>query len=142
MTAAWVEKVRRSATSGKLLDHPKLLSLLSTWKEWGSADEPREWCAVVAVEPETLQSWLRDFVAEMTSQGSDSVVVIRRPYIDMKAVDEFVDVAFLEAQVTALPAEVLSDLDVIAVKLLRKAMKRRREGKPDTDRLMILDDED
>ena len=78
----------------------------------------------------------------MTSQGFGSVVAFRRPYIDIKAVDVFLDAAFLETQASSALAEALSELEAIAVKLLRKAMDRRREGKPDADRLAILDDED
>lgn len=142
LTAAWVEKVRACATACKLLDQQKLLSLLYHWKEWSSADEPREWCATVATEPRSAAKLASRFVAEMTSQGFGSVVAIRRPYIDMNAIDVFVDAAFLEVQAASAPAEALSELEATAVKLLRKAMARRREGKPDADRLAIVDDED
>lgn len=108
LTAAWVEKVRARATAGRLLDERKLLSLLYYWKEWSSADEPREWCATVAAEPRSAAKLDSRFVAEMTSQGFGSVVAIRRPYIDIKAVDVFVDAAFLETQAASAPAEVLS----------------------------------
>ena len=142
LTAAWVEKVRACAISGKLLDQRKLLSILYHWKEWSSAEEPREWCATVAAEPRNAAKLASRFVAEMTSQGFGSVVAFRRPYIDIKAVDVFLDAAFLETQASSALAEALSELEAIAVKLLRKAMDRRREGKPDADRLAILDDED
>jgi hypothetical protein len=142
LTTAWVEKVRSAATCGTLLDHRHLMSLLYHWKEWRSADEPREWCAMVAAEPRNAAKLASRFVAEMTEQGVGSVVAFRRPYIDMKAVDEFVDAAFLETQATSAPAEALSELERTAVKLLRKAMERRREGKPDSDRLALMDDEE
>lgn len=142
LTTAWVEKIRSAATCGTLLDQRHLMSLLYHWKEWRSADEPREWCAMVAAEPRNAAKLASRFVAEMTQQGHGSVVAFRRPYMDLKAIVEFVEPTFLERQATSAPAEALSELERTAVKLLRKAMDRRREGKPDSDRLVIMEDEE
>ena len=142
LTAAWVEKVNRAAASGTLLDHPKLMTILHGWKDWDSANAPRDWCTTIAADPRNAAKLTSRFVAEMTSQGVGSVVAFRRPYIDMKAIDEFIDAEFLEAQANAVPTEALDALDKTALTLLHKAMNRRREGEPDLDRLAITDDED
>jgi len=66
-----------------------------------------------------------------TSQGVGSIVAWRHAYFDIKALEQFVDPAVLEAATLVAPTELLCEEELVALRGLREAMDLRRAGKPD-----------
>lgn len=93
--------------------------------------EARDWCSGVIVRPHHAAALVSRFIHYSTSQGMASVVAFRHPYLDMKALEKFIDPAAAEIAVENLPQESLGEEEEFAANMLREAMNRRRAGKPD-----------
>jgi len=126
-----VDRLRSAAESGQLLGVQKLSFLLHYWSEWASIDEARDWCSDVIVRPHHAAALVSRFIHYSTSQGMGSVVAFRHSYLDMKALEKFIDPAAAEIAVENPPQESLGEEEEFAANMLREAMNRRRAGKPD-----------
>lgn len=126
-----VGRLRSAAESGELLSQPKCSFLLHWWRDWASLDEVQRWCAETIADPIKAVEFTFRFIHHSTSQGFGSVVAWQHAYLDLKALEQFVDLSMLESSVNAADFDTLNESEKFGVKLLRDAMARRRSGKPD-----------
>lgn len=134
-----VEKIERAAGSGILASHPKMLNILYRWHEWVSLETPRQWVAGLIGSNEGTLAFLIACLHRSTSHGIRDYVSQEHWRITLTNVEDFVSVETLEKKVTELSPDNLTDKQKKAVEAFQKAIKRRREGKPDDD---WRDDED
>jgi predicted KAP-like P-loop ATPase len=126
-----VKKIEQAAGSGTLASHPKMLSILYCWCEWGSPSKPREWVEKLIQSPEGVRSFLTACLHRSTSQGMGDYMSLEHWRINLKSVEDFVPVDTLEKKLAVLLCKNFNDKHEKAIKAFQKAIKRRREGKSD-----------
>jgi predicted KAP-like P-loop ATPase len=84
-----VEKIRRAAEDGSLLEMPDLGHLLYRWQDWGNEEEPRSWATGVAADDRGLIRILEAFLGESRTQGAEGRYVTRAYRLDPKSVEPF-----------------------------------------------------
>jgi predicted KAP-like P-loop ATPase len=134
-----VDKIEQAAGSGILASHPNMLVILYRWREWSSPTKPREWVKQLVESREGILSFLTACLNRSTSQGMGDYVPQEHWRINLKTVEDFVNIDALERKVSELSCENLNDKQKKAVDAFRKAIKRRQEGKSDDN---WRDDED
>lgn len=125
-----VEKIRALAVQGTLAAHSDLPSILYRWREWAGEQEPREWAATTATEGGSL-ALIRAFTQDIRSHGMGDRVATVRQQTSLKDLEVFVDLSVLDEQVARLDASQLRGRDAIAVTAFKRAMDRRKRGKPE-----------
>ena len=134
-----VEKIERAAGSGILASHPRMLNILYRWREWASLEKPRQWVAGLIGSNGGALAFLTACLHRSTSHGIRDYVSQEHWRINLKSVEDFVSVEPLEKKVAELSPDNLTDKEKKAVEAFLKAVKRRRDGKPDDS---WRDDED
>ena len=128
-----LSKIRQAAASSALSKHRKMAYLLYRWKAWGSPDEPKTWATNLIQTNEGLLAFLTAFLQASSSQGMGDRVPRIHWRIRLKDVEEFVTIDELERGVSQLRPESLEERQQRALRAVQRALKRRREGKPDED---------
>ncbi|MBI3292462.1 MAG: AAA family ATPase [Elusimicrobia bacterium] len=126
-------KIRQAAATGALSKHRKMAYLLYRWKAWGSPDEPKTWATNLIQMNEGLLSFLTAFLQASSSQGMGDYVPRIHWRIKLKDVEEFVTIDELERRVGQLTPDGLEERQRQVLRAVQRALKRRREGKPDED---------
>ncbi|MBI4322937.1 MAG: hypothetical protein HY596_01530 [Candidatus Omnitrophica bacterium] len=132
-----IEKIRKAANSGVLATHPRMAFILYRWREWASKEEPTGWVTNLVESKQGLLSFLAAFLQRSTSQSIGDYVARVNWRIKLKDLEDFISLDVLEKKVeqltTETPAKNLGEREQRAVETFQKALKRRREGKPDDD---------
>lgn len=89
LQASGIEKIRRSAANGTLLNSEKLASILYFWSTYASADEPKAWLQEMLKDKSRLPLILKAFVSDVYS----SVGVSHR--INFANLSEFLDLELI-----------------------------------------------
>ncbi len=128
-----VSKIESAAADGKLKPIPKLPKILFAWSSWSSPDRPRVWVDSFARHSDAKVELLKTFVLKSTSQGfSDRVARIHRN-IKLSDLEPFFDLASLKKELAGIDRSSLDEEGRMAVDAFERAMKRREEGKPESD---------
>lgn len=129
-----VRKIKQTAavTSG-LATHPKMLNILSCWREWGAPDEPRRWAESLIESRQGVLAFLVACLHRLQSHGMRDYVSREHWQINLKTVAEFVSPETLQKKVAELSLDDLSEKEKKAVEAFQNAIKRRQEGKSDDD---------
>ena len=126
-----VAKISRAALEGNLRNNEKLGPILYRWIDWGSADEVRRWASDVASSPEGALLIIRSLVERGTSQSIKDRVGRVTWQVSLENLERFVNLGKFKAQIDKLGRSTLNERDRNAVRAFERALKRRREGKPD-----------
>jgi predicted KAP-like P-loop ATPase len=126
-----VEKINHAAGSGKLATHPKMAAILYRWRDWDSLEKPRQWVERLIESREGVLSFLVACLQRSSTHGMGDYVSEEHWEINLASIEKFVPVDILEEKVEALPLDGLDDKEKKAVDAFKKAVKRRRQGKPD-----------
>lgn len=126
-----VTKVRGAANDGTLVNNQKLGSILYRWSDWGSADEAKRWASNVAISPDGALTILRSLVERGTSQSIKDRVGRITWHVSLDNLERFVQLDQFREQIDKLSQSTLNESDRNAVRAFERALKRRREGKPD-----------
>lgn len=135
-----VEKIRALAAQGTLATHSDLPSFLYRWREWAGEQEPREWASKIAGDAAGAVALVRAFTQDIRSHGMGDRVATVRPKTSLKDLDVFVDLAVLDQKIGGLDASQLKGRDAVAVAEFKRAMVRRKAGKPED--ILARDDDD
>jgi predicted KAP-like P-loop ATPase len=134
MQAICVQKIRDTASEGRLLNHRDLAYLLFRWREWGTDAEPHQWALnVTAHSPEGALAFLRPFLHKGTRQTSGDQVARINYFMKYSEIEPFVDLTILEGEIAKLSEARLPDHDRMVVQEFRKAVDRKRSGKKEGD---------
>ena len=128
-----LEKIRMAAKNGKLKAHPKMAYILYRWREWGSPEEPKKWVEKLISSKDGLLCFLQGFVQEGSASGADDYVARVYRYMRLKSVEDFVAPEIVEQGIKQINLDGLTEEEKEAVRAFQRALKRRKEGKPDDD---------
>lgn len=127
-----VDKIRNAAADGRLLDRHDLASLLFRWRDWADGTEPRQWVGnVTAGSPSGSLAFLRGFLNKGTSQTIGDHVARIRYSMRYSELESFADIEALDTEITKLTEARLSEDDRRVIQHFRKALTRKRLGKPE-----------
>ena len=128
-----VSKIEGAAASGSLAEHPKLAVLLGLWRTWGKSEDVTSYVEVLSKTAVGTLQLLRSLVLRSLRHGMGDYVGTERYYMRRKDIETLISMDVLDAKVSELSADSLSDEDQRAVKAFQKAMERRESGKSDDD---------
>lgn len=128
-----LDKIRKEALEGRLLDKRDLVYILFRWRDWSADTEPRQWATNVTGSPEGALAFLRTFLHKGTSQTIGDHVARINYFMRYSDLEHFVDVYALEKQIDRLSEVRLPELDRKVVQEFRKAVARKRSGKKEGD---------
>lgn len=121
LQATAVEKLRRAAADGTLINNDQLLYLLYRWRDWAGPDEPREWVQTVTQNDVHLLSFLRGIFSRYTSSEGDTTRVGYR--FDKKYLEDFLDVDAVRTRLDAMDRGRLSEGQLQAIDALLQAVE-------------------
>jgi predicted KAP-like P-loop ATPase len=124
-----VDKIRKAASSGRLTVHSQLGTLLGIWSEWAGADEPRAWVDHLTQSDEGIIRFLEAITGKATSSGGGDSGPREVWYIQLQAVEKFIDSAILLNRIEKLGPRAQTESEIRALKALNQALERRRRGK-------------
>jgi predicted KAP-like P-loop ATPase len=124
-----VEKIRRAAEDGSLLQTRDLGHLLYRWQDWGDEEEPRTWVTGVAAEDRGLIRILEAFLGESRTQGSEGRFVTRAYRLDPKAIEPFLPTEDVIDRVRKLVERTdLDEREHAAVEMFLRGYEMRLRG--------------
>jgi predicted KAP-like P-loop ATPase len=131
LQAIAVERIRKAAAEGQLLNQRHLLHTLFRWRDWAGDEEPKRWAQTIGGSPHGALALLGAFLNKGTSQGVGDRVPKVQHSMRYTELERFLDLEAVEKQLDALADVRLSDLDQSVVHEFRKALARKRTGKPE-----------
>jgi len=135
-----VKKIREAAATQKLAKNRHLAFILFRWREWAGEQEPKEWAKNLVTTPDGFLDILVGFTQRSASQTMGSHVSRIHWRISLKDLELFVPVEELQRRLEQIAIDGLTERQQLAVQALKKALKRRAQGKPDDS--WARDDED
>lgn len=94
------EKIEIWAEDGRLNKHKKLLSILYWWKQWGAQDKVEKFISEMLKNDEGLIDFITTFLDKSTVSSSWPDYVSKTSwYIDLKYVEEFVNIKEVEPRI-------------------------------------------
>ncbi|PZR12971.1 MAG: hypothetical protein DI532_12460 [Azospirillum brasilense] len=138
LRAAAVEAIRRSATTGELIGHPRLRDLLFAWARWAEDEgaQVRRWTGARLEENRSVVRFANAFTffGEAYALGGlgslGDRVATKTPQVDRTALARVCDVARLDERAATLLRECASPEDE---GILRRFLEARRPGLPGLD---------
>lgn len=137
-----LEKIQAAAADGKLAETPNLQMVLWRWKALGRPEEPRAYCERLVRTSEGAKRLARAFLQGSLSHGGGDHVGTEHWYVKLGDLEQFVDWETMERSLQGMEVASLSAEDGRAVESFRKAVRRRRAGKPDPEIFHSGDDEE
>jgi len=128
-----LQKIEEAASSERLVNHPQVAGMLYCWREWGTPEKPKQWAQNLMKSTEGAIAFLTACLSRSTSQGIGDYVSEEHWRINLETVEQFVSVDALEKIVAGMSLDAHSEKAQQALKAFQRAIKRRREGKPDND---------
>jgi predicted KAP-like P-loop ATPase len=129
-----LQKIRRVAMEGRLLNRSDLVYLLFRWRQWAGDEEAQRWSRDTTKDsPQRTLGFLRPFLHQGTSHTIGDHVARINYFIKYSEIEHFVDVYELEKDIDKLSEVRLTDLDQKVVQEFRKAVARKRSGKVEGD---------
>jgi predicted KAP-like P-loop ATPase len=134
------EIIEKAAAEGRLAYERDLAHTLYRWRDWSSDGVVRGWVGNLVASPEGAIAFLRAFFHKSVSQTIGDRVGRTRGHLKYTELEQFADLAALDAQVSKIAEVKLGDEDRQLVEAFRKAFMRKKSGKAEGD--FDLDDED
>ncbi|WP_395736646.1 P-loop NTPase fold protein [Prosthecobacter sp.] len=124
-----VQKIAKIAANGKIITHPQADYLLWRWKDWDPSGA-KSWIKQ-KIQKHQGALWLTNvLLIEAHAHGSKVTV---RHFVNLSDIEQFTEVEALKSQLDNVDLKKATDRERIAVKAFHAAVKRRSEGKPDSD---------
>ncbi len=142
LKGACLEKIRAAAAGGRLADAPNLQMMLWRWKALAGPEEPRGYCDQLVRTPEGALRLARAFLQASWSHSVGDHVGSEHWYVRLGDLEQLVDWETMERSLEGTEVPSLSAEDGRAVEAFRKAVRRRRAGKPDREMYHSGDDEE
>lgn len=135
-------KLDVAAADGRLARSVEMTSLLSDWLHWAGEEGPQKFCAKLVEAPSGALQLLEGFEQVMTSQSVSDYVSKETRYINLSNLEKFVSADAVESVITSVEPTTLNESEGRALAAFQRAMKGRREGKPDFGSRGMHDDMD
>lgn len=134
-----LKKIQDAARDGVLYKNRYLATLLYRWLQWEGPDAPREWVAKLCASPEGALILLNALTHRGFAQVIGDSVGRVTTRVSLAELEKFVDLDPLEAKVKQLSVSDRTEDERTAIQEFQRALRRRREGKPESD---FLEDDD
>jgi predicted KAP-like P-loop ATPase len=134
-----VQKIRDAAQDGELYKNRHLATLLYRWLQWDGPEAPRRWVANLCSSPKGALILLNALTHRGFAHVAGDSVGRVTTRVSVVELEKFVDTALLEEKIKQLSLSDRTDDERAAIREFDKALRRRREGKPESD---FLDDDD
>jgi hypothetical protein len=126
-----LERIRREALAGTLISNRRAAFLLTRWEQWGEQSEARDWASKWISTSNRALAFLGAFVNERHSYGLSEPSFDIRHWMNLGAVEKFIDLSKLTSVLKGVEQLDLSVEDNLALSVFNKALDRRRESLPD-----------
>ena len=136
-----VRKIGGAAEQGRLRENPDLGSILYRWRDWAGEAAARTFCEGVGETREGALALVTAFLLHSTSHGFGDHVGREHWFIRLSDLELFVPWETVEHSLEGLDVA-LGLRERQAVETFRKAVERRRQGKPDMGGMRRFDDDD
>jgi predicted KAP-like P-loop ATPase len=133
LQAICLQKIEAAASSGTLARHPELASILYRWRDWASVEKPRAWIQTLIQSDEGVLAFLTAFLQQSTSQTIGDHAVRTHWRIRLSSLEPFAEIEQLEHRVNSIKVRQLSEEQSEAINQFRKAIQRKKQGRPDDD---------
>lgn len=100
----WVEKVRNTALSNQFIQHTELAPLLSGWRLWGVATEPKDWWQKAAATDQGLVTLIGAFKSQSTATTFGEYATRVQIRVNPKAIEHYGDVQAMAARLSMFVA--------------------------------------
>lgn len=137
-----VQKLQSAASAGRLAQNRDLMGILYRWKTWAGPEEARAFCGQMVRSQDGAVQLLVGFLLRSTSHGMGDYVTREHWSIKLANIEEFVSWETIEQRLDGLALNQVTEEQKKAVEAFRKAVSRRRSGRPEGDRPLDHDDED
>jgi predicted KAP-like P-loop ATPase len=127
-----VQKIERKAKEGTLGKLRKLRSALAAWRDWGSVEAAKQWVQGFVKSSEGASQFFAAFLLETRSYSSGHAPT-KTFWMSLKSIEAYVQPEYLESQVGSINQQLLTDEQKLALSTFQKALRRKRDGKPDAD---------
>ena len=135
LTSIVLDKVRVWAADGRLRTHPRAEEVLFEWARLGEREEVRGWLTNQLRVPKNA-AWVVSLLMSRASSNGET-----RYYIQPSFVQSYVALEEVEKALRKVNDKQLSEKEAIAVREFRRALKRKREGKPELDSRRLFETE-
>ncbi|MFC5457062.1 KAP family P-loop NTPase fold protein [Prosthecobacter fluviatilis] len=123
------QKISLAAASDQIITHPQANLLLQCWKDWDTS-KAKSWIKQKSQSSKGALWLLSVLLLEIHSHGSKVTI---RYFIKLSNIEQFVEVDALKCQLEHVDLEKLTERERIAVNAFDAALRRRSEGKPESD---------
>ena len=124
LQAICLEKISKAAEDGTLQNHAQADTLLWHWRNW-APDEMRKWATSECANP-AMAVW---FLSKMMGRASSGADV--RYNIRLSEVEGYIAIETLESCLAQVDENTLDDIERSAMQEFRRAVRRKKEGKPE-----------
>ncbi|MCX6582345.1 MAG: P-loop NTPase fold protein [Candidatus Aminicenantes bacterium] len=93
------KKIESWAEDGRLNKHKKLLSILYCWRQWGAEDKVKKFINDMIKNDDGLIDFITSFLSKSTRHSLSDYVSTIHWHIDLKLVDEFVNIKEVEPRI-------------------------------------------
>jgi len=125
-------RIKQAAEEDRLLESPRLASILYRWSEWENPRSPRKWVSKVIASDEGLADLLKGFLSRIYSHTIGDRVKRVEHHVNPKDLEPFADVDSLAARCKTLleesPSWLRDDRKLAVEKLLGDWDPRSRQG--------------
>lgn len=142
LKAAWCVRVRQLAVDTNFIDHPSVAWVVSTWREWGNAEEAVAWWQVAAGSDEGLLKLIAAQASESRTQSGSDLAWRTHLRVDPRGLEPYGDVEAMAERVRALLDQGrVAEPHLAAAKRFVFACDRMRAGKK-PDEFGFFDDQE
>lgn len=131
LKTAALAKIRQTADDGLLANERDLVDILFLWLELGDASEVRQWVSGLLDTADGALLFLERFTHRSVAYVQGETQLRIRWFIPLKNVETFADLAVLQQRVQNLSRDGIRPEAKQALDAFDRAIRRRREGKPD-----------
>lgn len=100
----WIKKVQHAACNGQLVQHMYLAALLSGWRLWGDANEPRNWWQQATKTDQGLANLISAFKTQSTSTTFGDYATRVQIRVNPKGIEHYGDIQAMAARLAVLLA--------------------------------------
>lgn len=120
-----VDRIRTKAADLSLIEHKHCGVVLYRWRDWTTAEEVGTWLTGIASDPRFAIKLLRHLMSKTIING-----VEEEPLFPGEAVDTLITLEILYAGIESISPEQMLPSDVVAIRLLSKAIEWKNASRP------------
>jgi predicted KAP-like P-loop ATPase len=126
-----VSKIKGAASTGELAHSPSLMNILFRWRNWGGAEDAKNWCNILLQQTDGALILLRAFTRRSVKLSSGDYLEKVSWFIRLSDFELFVSLEKINLFIEKVSVDALPPEGARAVNAYREAVERRAKGKKD-----------